>query len=138
MYSPVRDLRRRTLACVLSWVILGVTSVAAPACSRDPEAAQAEANTLIGVETSSLVLTIENKTGGPLIDLTVGIVAAGGNVFTALVSRLETSTKRELSLSEFSSRDGTTFSLRLARPRSVRVQAKDLTGKAYSVEVPWR
>jgi hypothetical protein len=80
MYSPVRDLRRRTLACVLSWVILGVTSVAAPACSRDPEAAQAEANTLIGVETSSLVLTIENKTGGPLIDLTVGIVAAGGNV----------------------------------------------------------
>jgi hypothetical protein len=138
MCSQVRDLRRRTLACVAGCIVLGVSAVAASACSRDPEAAQADANAPIGVETSSLFLTIENKAGGPLVDLTVGIVPVGGNVFTALVSRLEASAKREMSLSEFSGRDGTRFSLRLARPKSVRVQAKDLAGKAYSVEVPWR
>jgi hypothetical protein len=138
MCSFVRDLRRRTLAFMAGWIVFGVIAIAGSGCSRDPEAAQAIADAPIGVETSSLFLTIENRAGGPLIDLTVGIVPVGGNVFTALVSRLEASSKREMSLSEFSSRDGTTFSLRLARPKSVRVQAKDLAGKAYTVEVPWR
>ena len=138
MCFPVRDLRRRASACVACLMVLGTVGVTTAACSRDPEAAQAQPNAAIGVETSSLFLTIENRAGGPLVDLTVAIVAAGGTQFTSLVSRLEASARREMSLSEFSSRDGTTFSLRVSRPKSVRVQAKDLAGKAYKIEVPWR
>jgi hypothetical protein len=63
--------------------------------------------------------------------------AAGGNVFTALVSPLEASTKRDVAQRVFEPRRKT-FGLRPARRRLVRVQAKDLPGKAYTVEVPWR
>jgi hypothetical protein len=138
MCFSVRDLRWPTLACVGSLLLFSGLALASASCSNDPESAQAEANAPIGVETSSLFLTVENKAGGPLVDLTVAIIPVGGNAFTALVSRLEASARREMSLSEFSSRDGTTFSLRLARPKSVRVQAKDLAGKPYAVEVPWK
>jgi len=138
MCFPVRDLRRRASAGVACLIVLGTVGVTTAACSRDPEAAQAELNAPIGVETSSLFLTIEKRAGGTLVDLTVAIVAAGGTEFTSLVSRLEASARREMSLRDFSSRDGTTFSLRVSRPKSVRVQAKDLAGKAYKIEVPWR
>jgi hypothetical protein len=132
---PVRAVGRWMfgIACL---VFVGAMGLTLSACSRDPEAAQADAP--IGVETSSLFLTIENKAGTPLVDMTVAIVPAGGTPFTHLISRVEVGEKREASLSEFSSRDGTTFSLRVARPQRVRVQAKDLTGKAYNVEVPWK
>jgi hypothetical protein len=135
---PVRDAVRRILVCIAPLLVLGAIGLAISACSRDPEAAQAEANAPIGIETSSLFLTIENRAGTPLVDLTIAIVPAGGTPFTHLISRVEVGEKREASLSEFSSRDGTQFSLRVARPQKVRVQAKDLTGKSYTVEAPWK
>jgi hypothetical protein len=39
---------------------------------------------------------------------------------------------------DFASRDGTSFSLRIATPRDVIVTAKDLSGKQMEMTVPWR
>jgi hypothetical protein len=50
---------------------------------------------------------------------------------------MENGEKRELSLGDFAGRDGTTFNRRVVRPKSVRVKAKDMVGKAYDVEAPW-
>jgi len=38
---------------------------------------------------------------------------------------------------DFTGQDGTTFSLCLVRPKTVRVKGKDLVGKTYDVAVPW-
>jgi len=36
------------------------------------------------------------------------------------------------------SRDGTPFSLRVIKPKSIRIKATDLNGKAYDFEIPWK
>ena len=36
------------------------------------------------------------------------------------------------------SRDGTPFSLRVIKPKSIRIKATDLNGKAYDFENPWK
>ena len=43
---------------------------------------------------------------------------------------------RDISLSEFSSRDGTAFNLRLVKRRTLKVSATDLTAKKHDVETP--
>jgi hypothetical protein len=99
-----------------------------------PQAADAP----IRVQTSDLFLTVENKAGLPLTDVDVAIVPAGSpTAFNKFVGRMENGEKRNLSLGEFAGRDGTTFSLRVVRPRSVRVKAKDMVGKTYDLEAPW-
>ena len=57
--------------------------------------------------------------------------------FNKFVGRLENGQKRDVSLGDFAGRDGTTFSLRVVRPKSVQVKAKDMVGKTYDVAVPW-
>jgi len=55
------------------------------ACSRDNEAVQA-ADASIGVETGQMSVTIENKAGGPLLDVTVAIQTPGPTI-TSPVTR---------------------------------------------------
>jgi hypothetical protein len=109
----------------------------AAACSGGQDAAQA-ADAPIGIQTSQLFVTIENRAGGPLINISAAIVSVGGLPFTRLISRMETSEKRDIPLSDFAGRDGTTFNLRIVRPKSVRVTAEDLASKKYEVEVAWK
>jgi hypothetical protein len=118
--------------------IFGTIGLAMTACSDNRETAQAAAQTSIGVQTSQLFVTIENKAGAPLVNMTVAIVSVGGQPFTRLLSRLENGEKRDVSLSDFGGRDGTPFSLRVVRPKTVRVTAEDVASKKYEVEVPWR
>lgn len=134
----LRGVWRRTLALVAAAALVGTTGLILSACSRDPEAAQVGADSPISVEVSSLSLTIANKSGGALVALEMAIVSAGGTPFTQLVSRIESGEKREISLNDFSSRDGTRFNLRMVRPKTVRVKAKDVFGKEYAVQVPWK
>jgi len=136
--SAARHFRRQAAAWLAPAAVIAAIGITLVGCARDPEAAQAEANAAIGIEPGSFAVTITNKAGMPLVDLQVGIVSAGFTPFTKLISRMENSEQRDVSLSEFSSRDGTQFNLRTVRPKSVRVTAKDLTGKSYDVEVPWR
>jgi hypothetical protein len=50
---------------------------------------------------------------------------------------VENGEKRTLLLGDFTGQDGTNFSLRLVRPKTVRVKGKDLVGKTYDIAVPW-
>ena len=126
---------RRSVICVAAAVFAAV--LALPACSNDRETLQA-ANAPIGVEITKMFLTVENRTGGPLLGAKVTIQPAGAPPFTRLLSRIETAAKLDVAFGEFSSRDGTPFNLRLHHPRTVRVEAKDMMNKSYEVEVPWR
>jgi hypothetical protein len=136
--SRIHEVVRKGALLAAAATVAGTIGLAVSACS-DRETAQAQAaNTAIGVQTSQFFVTIENKAGAPLINLKATIVAAGGLPFTSLVSRMENGEKRNKSLNDFSSSDGTTFSLRSTNPRTVRVEAEDVTGKKYDAEVPWK
>jgi len=75
----------------------------------------------------------------PLTDVDVSIVPVGGATeFKKFVGRMENAEKKDIALGGFFGRDGTTFNLRVVKPRAVRVTGKDLTGKAYTIESAWR
>lgn len=134
-FSPVQ---RRTHRFVTSAVTVGALGLVLSACSGGGTTAQTE-NAPIGIQTSQLFVTVENKAGLALMDVNVAILPVGGAVeFTKFVGRMENQEKRDFGLGDFSGRDGTPFSLRVVRPKSVRVTAKDLNDKAYQVEVPWQ
>jgi len=117
-----------------------VAALAVAACSGGGMSGQDQAqNGPIAIRTSQLSVVIENKVGMPLTDVDVSIVPVGGATeFKKFVGRMESAEKRDLSLGAFYGRDGTTFNLRVVRPRAVRVTGKDLNAKAYSVEAPWQ
>lgn len=132
----IRDVRRRCLGPFARVAFVGVVSLASSACSGG--SAEQPASTEIGVETSQLFVTVENKAGAPLVNVSVAIQAVGGQSFSRLLPRLENGEKRDISLSDFSGRDGTTFNLRVVKPKTVRVTADDVASKKYDVEVQWR
>lgn len=129
---------RRWSLGILASAAVGVTLGAALwACSSGQPARQA-ADAPIGVQTSQMFVTVENKAGLALVDVDVDILPMGGPiVFRKFLERVENGQKRTVSLGDFTSQDGTTFSLRLVRPKTVRVKGKDMVGKTYEVAVPW-
>ena len=131
------DVRRRNFVLLTAVMFAGAIATGLPACSSDSVNVQA-ADAPIGVQTSQLSVVIENRSGAPLLNMSVGIVAVGVPPFTHLIARMEGAEKRDVSLSQFSSLDGTTFSLRQWKPKSVKVTATDLTNKKYEVQAPWK
>jgi hypothetical protein len=92
----------------------------------------------VGLTISSIFMTIENRAGGPLLNVRLAIKPIGGATeFTKLLNRMEASEKRNISLGEFGGRDGTPFNLRFVRPKEVNVTAVDLTDKKYAMTIPW-
>jgi type IV pilus biogenesis protein CpaD/CtpE len=131
--SPVR----RRVAFVSRILLFSAATIGLVACA-DTAPARSE-NAPIGIENSQLSIVIENKVGMPLTDVDVSIVPIGGATeFRKFVGRMENAEKRDLSLGAFYGRDGTTFSLRVVRPKTVRVTGKDLNAKPYSVESRWQ
>src|SRR6185503_17743779 len=119
-------------------IFSSATALSVIACSGGGPPALA-ADSPIAIRTSQLSVVIENKVGMPLTDVDVTIVPIGGATeFRKFVGRMESAEKRDLSLGAFFGRDGTTFNLRVVRPKAVRVTGKDLNAKAYSVEAPWQ
>ncbi len=136
--SRVSSVPCRRLGLLGSTIIVGATVLALVACSGSVAPAQ-DKDAPIGIETSQMSIVIENRVGMPLLDVDVAIVPVGrSTLFNKLVGRMENGQKRDLRPGDFYGRDGTTFSLRVVRPQMVRVTAKDLNGKAYKVEAPWR
>jgi hypothetical protein len=89
------------------------------------------------VDTSSgPFVEVENRTEQPLIDVSIGL-KAGILTFSDSISRLEPKEKRRLRHADFTSRDGTSFSLRVATPKTVLITARDLTGKTFETSRPW-
>ena len=92
----------------------------------------------IGIEVSSLMVTLENKSGFGLRSVEAVIEPAGlqKTGYTASIGRLENGQKRQISLNEFRTQDGTPFTQRI-RASAVRVTADDINGKEYEAVVPW-
>jgi hypothetical protein len=117
--------------------LIAATTLGLGACAAAPPAQ--DQNAPIGIQNSQLSIVIENKVGMPLTDVDVVIVPVGGATeFKKFVGRMENAEKRDLSLGGFYGRDGTTFSLRVVRPKAVRVTGKDLNAKPYNVEARWQ
>ena len=128
----------RALASALALAV--VASGCSAASSSGGEAgAVATAGTTpatLAVEVNSMFVTVENRAGQPLLNVRVAI-QGGRTPFTAVINRLETGQKQDLSYGNFGSRDGTPFSLRVARPRAIVVTAEDFAGKKHEMTVPW-
>ena len=133
----VNPLSRRRLRLLGRLCFAGLTGLVLVKCSSSEEAAQNQA--LIGVETSQFSVVVENKVGMPLVDVEVAIVPVGGATqYTKFAGRMESAEKRDFALGGFYGRDGTPFSLRVVRPKTVRVTGKDLNNKTVQVDVPWK
>lgn len=124
----LRLLRRLWFICLSGLALAGCSGSAA-----------SDDQSLIGVETSQFSVIIENKVGMPLTDVQVAILPVGGvTQFTKMAGRMDNGEKRELALGGFFGRDGTPFSLRVVRPKTVRVTAKDMNNKPIQVDAPWK
>ena len=119
--------------CLL--VVLGVLAVG---CTEQSVASQ-DANAPVKIEISQIYVKVRNDSGLALNDVSVAIVPVGRNtVFNRFLGRLESQESRNVMLGEFVGRDGTPFSLRVMKPRSVEVKGKDVKGQSYNVEIAWR
>ena len=121
----------------MRFCLLVALTVAAVGCS-DQGAAQ-DANAPVKIEISQMYVTVRNATGLALNDVSVGIVPMGRTtIYGKFLGRLENAQSRNIMFSEFIGRDGTPFSLRVVKPRSVEVKGKDVNGKEYTIETGWR
>jgi hypothetical protein len=107
-------------------------------CS-DQGAASQDANAPVKIEISQMYVTVRNASGLALNDVSVSVVPMGRTtIFSKFVGRLENAQSRNIMLGEFIGRDGTPFSLRVVKPRSVEVKGKDVNGRDYTTEMAWR
>lgn len=129
----------RGLRLLLKIAMFGAAALALGACSSGAPVAAQDGNAPITIRTSQLSVEIENRAGMPLTEVNVSIVPVGGATeFKKFVGRMENGEKKDLALGGFFGRDGTTFNLRVVKPRLVRVTGTDLTSKAYNVETRWQ
>jgi len=92
----------------------------------------------IALETSNQSVIVTNNAGKPIEDVVIAIQPFGtAPPFTTTLRRMENAEKREISLSQFRSKDGTTFSPRLTKARQVTVTATDIVGKKHEVTMAW-
>lgn len=127
--------RRLSLPLVLSLISAGFFI---GGCSESGSASQA-ADAPIKIENSQMYITVRNDSGMAMDNVTIAIVPmARTTVFDKNIGRLENAQTREIMLGDFSGRDGTPFSLRAIRPRSVQVKGSDINGKTYDVVVDWK
>ena len=129
----------RRVRLLMKIVMFGAAALALGACSSGAPVKAQDADAVIGIQTSQLSIVIENKVGMPLTDVDVAIVPINGATeFKKFVGRIENAEKKDLALGGFYGRDGTTFNLRIVKPRLVRVTGKDLNAKTYNVETRWQ
>jgi hypothetical protein len=128
----------RRIRLLMKIVMFGAAALAFGACSGGAPVQAQDGNAAIGIQTSQLSVVIENRVGMPLTDVDVAILPVGGATeFKKFVGRMENAEKKDIALGGFFGRDGTTFNLRVVKPRAVRVTGKDLTAKTYTVEARW-
>ena len=121
---------------VSSWLLSACASASNPdAGALGTSGAEPSA---IALETSSQSITVTNNAGKPIEDVRVAIHPMGSAPpYTSILRRLENGEKRELSLAQFRSNDGTTFNSRFAKAKQVTVTATDIVGKKHELTKAW-
>jgi hypothetical protein len=92
----------------------------------------------IGIETSSLFITIENRAGTPLSDVNISLEGGGATTYTAHFPKMATGEKKDIPTASLKGRDGSTLNLLAVHPRQITVTGVDLMGKKHNVTVPWK
>ena len=96
------------------------------------------ASSPLAISVSSTFVTLENRAGSAIIDARVEIIPRGVRPpFKTTVPRIENSSKREVSFSQFRSSDGTPFRRGALKTRTLKVTATDITGKPIELEIPF-
>ncbi len=119
----------------LLYIAVAAASAGVAACSD----AQGSGDTSLGVEVAQDEVTIENKTGTSLSKGEVSIIPLGiSRPYIANLTYLTSGGKRSIPLNSFRMSDGSPFRRDVAKGKSVKVTAKDVTGKTYEREVPFK
>jgi hypothetical protein len=134
MTQHLRSVRRRRPVALLA--VIAAVLVPLAGCADQGSAAQA-ADAPVLVEQHQTFITLQNRAGLPLVDVRLAVVPYSRTEFSKFLNRLESGERRDVMMSELSSRDGTTFSPRLVKAKTLRVTAGDIVGKKYEVEIPW-
>ena len=104
LIDRIRRRRAARLVCVL--VVAGMIN-SAMGCSN-PASEQAAADSPLSISVKQQFMTIQNKAGLPLTDVTIAIVPVGRQTeYTKFYGRIESSQNFDLSLGDFHGRDGT-------------------------------
>jgi hypothetical protein len=119
-----------------SWLLSACTAVSNP--ENGALGTSGAEPSVIALETSSQSVTVTNNAGKPIEDVRVAIHPVGSAPpYTSTLRRLENGEKRELSLAQFRSNDGTTFNPRFAKAKQVTVTATDIVGKKHELTKAW-
>ena len=134
--------RRRPLitvvALVAGWLATACSGTTSGQRESGSVGSSGTSSAAIAIQTTPSFVTIENRAGLPLVDVRIALKSVSGMSFSTSISRLETGAKRDLSLGDLRSNDGTSYSPRLQRPKEILVTATDLVGKKYDLTVPWK
>ena len=135
------------MGCPLRVSILRATLMllvlCAAACGGSPESANAagtagSADAPLAITISNTYVTVENRTGVPLLNGEMVIDQIGVRPpFRATLPRLENGMARDFTLNTFRAADGTLFNRTIARARNFKLTAKDVNGKTYAQEIPF-
>ena len=121
------------LYVVAGFAFLAILSVAG--CGRG---AADDPNAPVGITVSQTYLTIANRSGSAIADGQIELVPAGVLApYRLPMPRIESGASRDVQLDQFSGANGARFRRGVARMRTVRITATDMTGKTYKQEVPF-
>ena len=132
----------RVRASILRLTVTSLALSAAFACAGgNPEsgaAGTAGAEGPFALRVTQTYISVENRTGAPLVGGQLEIVQTGIlPPYRSNLPRLEVGSTQQFPLANFRDRDGTNYNRSVARPRTVRITAKDLNGREYQQEVPF-
>jgi len=117
--------------CAIACLVLGTLSAGCGTAAQDP-------NAPVGFTTSQTYITIENRSGSALAEGLIELVPSGVLApYRRELPRLESGAKRDVSYDLFSGAGGSRFRPGVTRIKAVRITAKDVAGKSYTVEGPF-
>jgi hypothetical protein len=117
-----------TIACV---VLVMLSTSGCGAAAQDP-------NAPVGFTTSQTYITVENRSGNALAEGLIELVPSGVLApYRRELPRLESGAKRDVPYDLFSGAGGSRFRPGVTRIKAVRITAKDIAGKTYTVEAPF-
>ena len=131
----LRDRRSHPLFLAL---VLAAGALTGLQCGAGMGAADQESK-LIRIEPSRIWITVENTSGESLQQVLVQMVPHGeSTIFAVSPTTLAAGESRDFPIANFRGRDGTPLDLRVARIKSVRVNATTAQGKPVQAEVRWK
>jgi hypothetical protein len=120
-----------SLCAIACLVFVTLAASGCGASAQDPSAP-------VGFTTSQTYITIENRSGNALAEGLIELVPSGVLApYRRELPRLESGAKRDVPYDLFSGAGGSRFRPGVTRIKSVRITAKDVSGKTYKIEAPF-